>query len=100
MPADTPAFSLPVSADALRPLIRATVVETLAAVETDRERIPADRLAYTEHEAAAMLGLNYHQLRDLRKRGGIAHTRVVGNQIRYLRDDILAYLAEKRVEAA
>lgn len=99
MPADTPAFAMPVAMDALRPLIKAVVVETLAEVEQDRQRIPADRLAFTEAEAAAMLGLNYHQLRDMRKEDGIAHTRI-GKKIRYTPDDLHAILRKSRTEAA
>ena len=100
MPSDTPSLAMPVALDALRPLIQTVVSETLAAVEQDRQRIPADRLAFTEAEAAAMLGLNVHQLRDEREdKKRIAHTRIVGGRIRYSRDDLLAYLRKARVEA-
>ncbi len=90
-------LTLGVDADALAPLVRRIVAETLAAVEADRSRL-GDRLAWGEAEAAALLGLHVHQLRDERLRGRIAASKIVGGRIAYLKADLLAYLSSRRVE--
>ncbi len=89
---------LSLDADMLRPLIRAVVAEVLAALEEDRSRL-GDRLAYSEPEAARLLGLETHQLRDERLRGRIAASQIVGRRIRYTREDLLGYLAARRAAA-
>jgi hypothetical protein len=86
---------LSVDPAALRPLVQAVVAEVVAALEKDRARI-GDRLAYSEQEAARLLGLEPHVLRDERLRGRISASQVVGRRIRYTRDDLLAYLAARR----
>ncbi len=90
------ALSLHLDQDALRPMIAAVVAETLAQLRSEQEKVPTDRLAYSEKEAAEMLGLAVHQLRDERHRGRIEASQVVGRRVRYLRDDLLAYLAAGR----
>ena len=93
-----PAISLHVDPQALAPIIRAIVAETVAQVEASRQHIPADgRLAFNEQEAAAMLGLEPHVLRDERRRGRISASSIVGRRIRYTRADLVKYLAERRV---
>jgi hypothetical protein len=72
------------------------VLETVAALEQDRARL-GDRLAYSEPEAARLLGLAPHQLRDERLRGRISASQVVGKRIRYTREDLTAYLMSRRV---
>jgi hypothetical protein len=82
----------------LRPLIKTVVIEVLA--ELDHLKQAHDgRLAYSEAEAASMLGLNQHQLRDLRLDGKISHSRIVGGKIRYTLQDLMGYLNGGRVEA-
>ena len=76
------------SDDDLRPLVQAVVAETLATAN----RLQGDRLAYTEQEAAALLGLAKHQLRDLRLRGEISAKRA-GRSWLYGRDELLRFLA-------
>jgi hypothetical protein len=94
--ADHPSpLSLSLDVDALRPLIREIVVETVAQLETARATLP-DRLAYSEPEAARLLGLAPHVLRDERLRGRIAASVVVGRRIRYLRSDLENYLMTRR----
>jgi hypothetical protein len=93
--ADATPVSLSLDATALRPLVQVVVRETLAALEADRARVP-DRLAYSEAEAARLLGLNVHQLRDERLRGRIAASQVVGRRVRYLREDLINYLMTSR----
>jgi hypothetical protein len=98
MPDRSP-LSLSLDADALRPLIREVVGETLAALEQDRAKI-SDRLAYSEAEAARLLGLHTHQLRDERLRKRVSASQIVGKRIRYTRDDLLRYLSERRVNGS
>jgi hypothetical protein len=91
-------LELRVDADALRPIIKDIVAEVVAILEADRSRL-GDRLAFSEAEAAALLGLHVHQLRDLRLEGKVAASKIVGGRIAYQRSDLLRYLAERRVEA-
>jgi hypothetical protein len=101
MSADTPPLALAIEPDALLPLIQSIVSETLAALEQDRQRVPPERLAYSEAEAAALMGLHVHQLRDEReKMKRIGYTRIVGGRIRYTPDNLHAYLQKERVEPA
>jgi excisionase family DNA binding protein len=81
----------------LRPLVKAVIAEVLAE-QKQLQQIYEGRLAYREAEAASMLGLNQHQLRDLRRDGKISHTRIVGRQIRYTLQDLMDYLNRGRVE--
>ena len=75
--------------EALKPLIRAIVAE----VTTTIGPTGANRLAYTEPEAAAALGIRPHQLRDARLRGEIRSTRL-GGRIGYTTTALQAYLAK------
>lgn len=79
----------------LRPIVQSVVVEVLA--EIAKHPVSPERLAYCEPEAAAMLGLKSHQLRDARLRGEITATRV-GARIGYTREELLAYLARQRMQ--
>jgi hypothetical protein len=88
-------FHLSLNPDSLRPLIAEVVQATLAALEADRARL-GDRLAYSEPEAARLLGLAPHQLRDERRRGRIPSSQVVGRRVRYTRQDLLGYLMARR----
>ena len=57
-------------------------------LEMARATLP-DKLAFTEAEAARLLSLNTHQLRDERLRGRITASKIVGNRIAYRREDLL-----------
>jgi hypothetical protein len=81
--------------DALRPLIQQVVAETVVQLEAERAQLNG-RLAYSEPEAAALLGLEPHVLRDERLRGNIVASAIVGRRIRYLRQDLMAYLLGRR----
>src|SRR5262245_38712984 len=81
----------------LTPVIRAVVAETLAAIEADRAKLNG-KFAYSEAEAAQLLGLEPHVLRDERLRGRITASRIVGGRIRYTQAELLAYLAGRRCE--
>ena len=82
----------------LAPIIAATVSEVMQRIRED-EASMGDRLAFSEQEAARLLGLESHQLRDERLRGRIAASQIVGRRIRYRREDLIAYLARHRTEA-
>src|SRR5262245_18486101 len=86
----------------LRTLNQQAVEETLRRLEEARSSAPdrRDRLAYPEAEAAALLGLAQHVLRDERRRGRIAATKVVGGRVRYTRQDLIDYLMASRREAS
>lgn len=75
----------------LQPIVRSVVAEVLAQTAP----LQSDRLAYPEPEAAALLGIRAHQLRDARLRGEIVSTKV-GGRIGYERTELLAYLARQR----
>lgn len=81
------------------PLIKAIVTETVT--EMAQQQIAADgRLTLTEAEAAHQLGLTERQLADERRRGRIAASSIVGRRIRYLRQDLIAYMLRRRVGGA
>lgn len=102
MRADLPppaALALAIDAAALAPLVRQIVGEVLAQLEAARAAVPESKLCYGESEAAALLDLKPHQLRDERLRGRIAASEIVGRRVRYTRADLMTYLAERRTAA-
>jgi hypothetical protein len=88
---------LAIDAAGLEPLIRAVVSATLAALDADRSAIP-DKLAFSEAEAARLLSLHAHQLRDERLRGRITASVGPGRRILYSREDLTTYLRSRRWE--
>lgn len=84
--------------EALRPLVEQVVRVAIERLEAVKGDLDPDRLAYSEPEAAALLGLNTHQLRDERGRGRITASLVVGRRVRYLRSDLIAYLMRERTD--
>lgn len=91
-------LNVSLDADALRPIIEATVAATLVQLRSDEAKL-GDRIAFNEQEAARLLALEPHQLRDERLRGRIAASVIVGRRIRYAREDLMAYLSRNRSEA-
>ena len=81
-------------ADTLRPLIKQVVTETLAHV-ADQSTGLGRQLAYPEAQAAALLGVQGHVLRDLRLRGEIEASKV-GKRIVYSREDLVSFLQRNR----
>lgn len=75
----------------LKPVIHAAVVAVLEELQAKAGPL-GDRLAFPEAEAAALLGVAPHVLRDCRLRGEIAG-RLVGKKIVYSRDSLLRFLA-------
>ncbi|MBS0208721.1 MAG: helix-turn-helix domain-containing protein [Planctomycetes bacterium] len=78
----------------LRPIVELVTREVLAGLKLNQPAV--ERLAYSEAEAARLLGINRHVLRDERRRNRIQASRIVGNRIRYSHDDLTAYLAKNR----
>jgi hypothetical protein len=92
-------LTLALNPAALRPLLEVVVSEPLQQLRQEEVRLNG-RLAFSEEEAAALLGLAPHVLRDERLRGRIAASAIVGRRVRYQREDLLAYLMERRQTAA
>lgn len=87
--------TLQIDPESLAPIIEAAIERTLARFNAANAALP-EKLCYSEAEAARMLELNHHQLRDERRRGRIKASRIVGRQVRYLRDDLQDYLLRHR----
>lgn len=77
----------------LKPIVETVVDEVLARAETALARA-GDRLGYTEPEAAALIGVEPHVLRDCRLRGEL-HARKVGKRYVYERSVLVKFLREK-----
>jgi hypothetical protein len=90
---------LSVDPSALAPLVTTIVEQVLARLEGAKNAL-GDKLAFSESEAARLMGLNVHQLRDERLRGRINASRIVGMKVRYLREDLVAYLTRNRSKVA
>jgi Helix-turn-helix domain len=89
------ALHLSLPPELLRPLVREVVAEVVAALEQDRAGL-GDKLAYSESEAARLLSLHSHQLRDERRRGRIKASTGPGRKVLYAKQDLLNYLAARR----
>lgn len=83
--------------DSLRPLVKTIVAEVLA--EYSQIIGTEGRLAYTEPEAAALLGLTGRQLGEQRRAGRLSYSRGPKGAILYTKADLLAYLADRHEEA-
>ena len=77
--------------ESLRPLIDAVVQATLERIGAAESKA-GDRIGFTEPEAAALMGVAPHVLRDCRLRGEI-HARKVGCRFIYSRPALLSFLA-------
>jgi hypothetical protein len=91
-------LNLNFNAEDFGPLVEAIVTKVLAKIETAQDRM-GDKLAYDEPEAARLLDLKTHQLRDARLRGDIVASKITGRRIRYAKQDLLNYLAANRWSA-
>jgi hypothetical protein len=76
----------------LKPIVQAVVAQLHDLFDDDD-----DRLAFSEKEAAAMLGVPDTTLRDDRYLGR-AKASLVGRKIRYTRQQLLDYLASREWE--
>jgi hypothetical protein len=88
------AISLSISRRILEPLVAEIVRQVVEQLEQIKSTLP-DRVAFTEAEAAALLGLESHQLRDERHRGRVRAYVISGRRVRYAREDLIAYLKRR-----
>lgn len=92
-------MQLNLDADALRPLVALIVSEVLQQLQ-DARLGPGqpEQLAYTEAQAAKLLGLQRHQLRDARLRGEIPARRRggEGSRVMYTKADLQEYLTKRQ----
>jgi hypothetical protein len=85
-------MQLTFDAKTLRPLIAEVVAETLS--QRPEELVPSQRFAFPEAEAASLIGVPKHVLRDARLRGEISG-RLCGKKMVYTRDELTRYLNAK-----
>ena len=83
-------MEIKLNADDLKPIVEMVVVELI-----ERFEDTGGRMAFTEQEAAGLLGVSSTTLRDERLRGRVKASKV-GRKIRYTRQDLLDYLARRR----
>ena len=88
-------INLELDPETFRPLIEAAAAEAVARVGAVQAQLNG-KLAFSEPEAARLLSLEPHQLRDERRRGRIMASVGPGRKILYSREDLLAYLASRR----
>jgi hypothetical protein len=79
----------------LAPLVETIVERVVARLHADQAAL-GEAMAFSEETAAKLIELEYHVLRDERRRGGISASRIVGRRVRYTRADLLTYLAARR----
>lgn len=77
----------------LQPLVEQVVTEVLQQREAAETKL-GDRLAYPEPEAAALLGIQPHVLRDARRRGEV-EAKLCGKRYLYPRAELLRYLGDR-----
>jgi hypothetical protein len=95
MPDSSSGLSFQIDAERLRPLIEAVIEQTLLRLEQIRATLP-DRMAFGESEAARLIGLQAHQLRDERLRGRVEASVGPGKRLLYRRQDLEKYLLSRR----
>jgi hypothetical protein len=92
-------LALTFDSGALLSAVKKAVHDAIAERSSMWPQSGGERLAYSEPEAARMLGLEEHVLRDERRRGRISASKIVGRRIRYTREDLTDYLASRRVRS-
>lgn len=81
-----------ISADDIRPMVQDVVDVALERLRATEARLAGpERLGYTEREAAALIGVPPHRLRDARLRGEITG-RKVGKATVYSREQLMRFL--------
>lgn len=87
-------MKIEIDPDDLAPVIEQAVAASIARLEGTRFG-DADKLAFREPEAARLLSLESHQLRDERLRGRIKASMGPGGKILYTRQNLIDYLASR-----
>jgi hypothetical protein len=75
----------------LRPLITETVLAVLDQIQRGEASLPSDRIGFLEPEAAALLGVRPHVLRDGRQRG-LIQARRLGKSYVYSRQSLVEFV--------
>ena len=78
----------------IEPLVHLAVAEAMNRLEEERAKF-SGRLAFTEPEAAALLGVKPYVLRDCRRRGELQAAKV-GSKIVYTRTDLVEFLDRQK----
>jgi len=94
MPPDTAPTIIQVNPELLRPVIQAVVNEFLTRWEEERAKLTS-KAAFSEAEAARLLSLRPHQLRDERRRGRIKASHGPGKTILYQPANLIEYLLSR-----
>jgi len=79
----------------LEPLLDAVVSKVMAELRDHDPTLGSHRLAYSEAEAATLLGVKSHVIRDARHLGKITPTKV-GGRIAYTRQELVDYLERQK----
>jgi hypothetical protein len=87
-------MKLDLQPDDLRPIVAAVMDEWQARADKQRAILADDRLAFEEQEAARLLGVSRHVLRDARLRKEIAGSRV-GKKVVYQRSALVKFLKDR-----
>lgn len=90
-PAQPPGVLISFNMELFRPLIAEVVAEMLKQWQETEARFPADRLAFTEAEAAALLGLSAEALNKERRLGRIPAIPSRSRRVRYSRETLVKY---------
>ncbi len=80
----------------LREFVKVVIGETLDRLAGERNAM-SDRMAFNEPEAAQLIGVPRHVLRDARRRGEITASRV-GKRCVYKRGNLEKYLASMETQ--
>ena len=89
-------MKLDIEPDDLRPLIQTIVDKTIERINVAKSKVTDGRIAYPESEAAALIGVASHALRDARLRGELNASRL-GKRVVYQRSELLKYLANRKI---
>ena len=93
-----PSVQINLDAESVHPVLQLLSESLLEQLKEQVRQEEPERLGYTEPEAAVMLGMKAHQLRDERLRGRVECYRVTGNGVRYSRQHLLDYLTRDKSE--
>lgn len=89
--ADEIGMQVQLSIEDVKPIVQAVLQELAGETKAD--------LGYlSELEAATLLGVKRHVLRDIRHRGLIGYAQIAGRRIRYRKQDLMDYLARCHVD--
>ena len=80
--------------DDVRPIVRACLVEILEREDGILSQLDRERIAYPEREAAALLGVAPHVVRDLRLKGQL-HGKRFGRGVLYEKQELIRFLRER-----